>query len=943
MKKKLLVFIFLISTTLATLAQTGTISGLVTDAVTAENLVGVNIMYSQGKGMVSDLDGKFAFSLPYGEYQLTFSYVGYEQVIKKVILNKPSINVKINLVNTTLKEVEVIADVAKTRETPVAFSSIKPTKLAEELGSQDLPMILNSTPGVYATQQGGGDGDARINIRGFNQRNVAVMLDGIPVNDMENGWVYWSNWFGLDMATRSIQVQRGLGASKLALPSIGGTMNIITKGIEAKAGATIKQEFGNDGFSRTSLALSTGPLKKGWGITFAGSYKQGNGWVQETWTKGYFYYLRIDKKLGNHLLTASAMGAPQQHGQRAYKKPITLYSTDYAESIGMNNPEDYIDGLPTNLGLRYNSHWGYLTRTAEGETSPNKINEIVNFYHKPMFSLRDYWNISPKMYMSNIVYLSIGNGGGTGLTHTTNPIADGTTNFQSIYDANVKGVTDPTIKGTNDIIRASMNNHFWLGLLSTVDYKISKQLNVSGGIDLRTYKGEHYRTAYDMLGASKYIDLVSLTQERNNYTDPNYLKSEGDKILYNNDGLVRWGGLFGQLKYQSGNWSIFTNLSLATTGYKRIDYFKKKDLVIDGVVYSQAVGYHDSTRFVFPIGDVTTVYSDTLMVNGKAYHVNSPEARYAETNWKYIPGFTVKAGANYNITESQNVFFNAGYLNKAPRFSNVYDNNNREYRDIKNEKIMATEIGYSFTNKRLALNFNAYITYWQNKPADRAFTFRDNDENVFSVNINGMDALHKGLEGELSYEITKGLTSETSISLGDWRWMSSDSAEVVDDNTGTVVGYTYYMAKGLYVGDAAQTQLYEGIRWQLPWKAVKGVYVKSSVTYFAKFYSEFDPISLDPNKSDNKNAFNEDGTPKQSWRIPNYYLVDAFAGYHFKIKKLNFDLRFAVYNLLDATYISDAQNNDSYGDQVWNDSEARSATVFFGMGRRFTTSLAMRF
>ena len=48
------------------------------------------------------------------------------------------------------------------------------------LGSQDIPMSLNMTPSVYATGQGGGAGDARINVRGFNQRNVAVMINGVP-------------------------------------------------------------------------------------------------------------------------------------------------------------------------------------------------------------------------------------------------------------------------------------------------------------------------------------------------------------------------------------------------------------------------------------------------------------------------------------------------------------------------------------------------------------------------------------------------------------------------------------------------------------------------------------------------------------------------------------------------------------------------------------------
>ena len=939
-RKILFTFIFLLVSFFA-FSQNGKIKGIVTDGISGELLIGVNIMYAPGKGAITDVNGNFEFELPYGEYELTFSYVGYEKIVKKVKLNKALIKLKIKLNTTTLEAVEVVADVARSRETPVAFSTIKPAQLDEELASQDIPMVLNSTPGVYATQQGGGDGDARINIRGFNQRNIAVMLDGIPVNDMENGWVYWSNWFGLDAVTRSIQVQRGLGASKLALPSVGGTMNIITKGIESKKSIGVKQEIGSDGFLRTSLGITTGRMKNGWGVTFAGSYKQGNGWVDQTWTKGAFFYLRVDKKIGNHLISFSGMGAPQSHGQRSYKKPITMYDTDYAEKIGMKDPEDYINGLPTNRGLRYNAHWGYLQR--QGEDSPSILNDKKNYYFKPMFSIRDYWNISNKTYWSNIVYLSIGDGGGTGLTHTPNPLPDGTMDFQTIYDYNRKGVADPSIKATGDILRSSINKHFWLGWLSTVDYKISKTLKLSGGVDLRTYRGEHYRTAYDMLGAEKYNDYNTKYNHRNDYTDQNYYKSEGDKILYHNDGNVRWGGLFGQLKYNEGNWSVFGNLTFAYSGYKRIDYFKKKDLVVDGVVYSQALGYHDSTRFDPQIGFVTTVYSDTVTINGKKYDINSSEARYAETAWKYIPGFTVKLGANYNISETQNVFFNVGYLNKAPRFKNVFDNNNKLYGEIKNEHIMASEIGYSYFNEKFTFNFNSYATYWQNKPADRPFTYRDADDNTYSVNINGMDALHLGVEAEFGYRITKGLLSETVVSLGNWKWLSTDSAEVTDENSGDVVGKVYYVAEGLFVGDAAQTQLRESLRWQLPWKAVKGVYLKGAITYFARNYSQFDPISLDPHNPGNKNAFNEDGTPKQSWLIPNYYLVDIFAGYGFKVKKVKFNLRFIILNALDATYISDAQNNDPYGDQAWNDSEARSATVFFGMGRRFMTSLAIKF
>jgi len=283
------------------------VRGSVIDASTSEPLIGATIIYGKGMGAVTDIDGNYSFEINEGERNLTVSYVGYQQLSKRINVNKNSSVFNFRLKTLLLNEVQVSADLAKERETPVAFSSIPIKKITEELASQDIPMILNSTPGVYATQSGGGDGDARITIRGFNQRNVAVMIDGIPVNDMENGWVYWSNWFGLDAVTSNIQVQRGLGASKLAIPSVGGTMNILTKGTGNKPGGSIKQELGSFGKLRTSIGYNTGKLQNGWGLTLAGSYKQGNGFVDETSSQGFFYYTKIQKELGKHILSFSVM------------------------------------------------------------------------------------------------------------------------------------------------------------------------------------------------------------------------------------------------------------------------------------------------------------------------------------------------------------------------------------------------------------------------------------------------------------------------------------------------------------------------------------------------------------------------------------------------------------------------------------------------------------
>ena len=331
------------------------IKGTITDAETGETLIGASVLVKETAiGTVTDINGNYTLKVNAGSITVVASYVGYKSIEKDIEVKQSTIELDFAL-NTELEidEVVIVADVARSRETPVAFSTITPQKLQEEIAAQDIPMVLNSTPGVYATTEGGGDGDAQVSIRGFSARNVGVLLDGVPVNDMENGHVYWSNWFGLDAVTRSIQVQRGLGASKLALPSVGGTINIITKGLDNKKEGNITQEVGSDGFVRTSFGYTSGKFGKGWGISVAGSYKRGNGWVEETWTKGFFYYLKVDRKIGQHTLSASVYGAPQSHAQRAYMLPIQNYSSKVARELGV--PEEDIEAVKA-MGIKYNQH-----------------------------------------------------------------------------------------------------------------------------------------------------------------------------------------------------------------------------------------------------------------------------------------------------------------------------------------------------------------------------------------------------------------------------------------------------------------------------------------------------------------------------------------------------------------------------------------------------------
>ena len=911
--------------------------GNVYDKSSKETLIGANIFVDNKFITSTDFNGEYEFVIEEKEkYKIEVSFVGYENITKEVNGSKKEAKNDFYLSNKKLSEVSVVADIAIDRKTPVAFSTINAEKIESELASQDIPMILNSTPGVYATQQGGGDGDARITIRGFNQRNVAVMIDGIPVNDMENGWVYWSNWFGLDAVTSNIQVQRGLGSSKIAIPSVGGTMNIITKGIKSKNFMKVKQEIGSFGYYRTSLGLNM-KNKKGWGFTLASSYKKGIGYVDQAYTEGLFYYAKIQKQLNKHIITFTAMGAPQHHGQRSYKNSIATYSEQAANDLNVDTsyfPEVF------DLGYDYNEHVGEIDRYRINEygdtihSSYTRLNTKKNYYHKPQFSIRDFWSLDDNLYISNIIYASIGQGGGTSLSNGYNNINDlGLINLQSIYDNNISfidGLYSNEATKSTSILRSSINNHYWIGGLSTLNYRPNDFVSFSGGLDYRSYKGEHYREVYDLLGGDYYIN-------ENNKTQTNIMKYVGDKIDYHNDGIVNWKGGFGQIEIDNNdNLSGFINFSTARSKYKRIDYFKKMDLVLEDTTITQCLG--TSKQVVYdPISQTYSVImvEDSVEYNGVIYTRNSEYARHTETNWEKFNSYTFKSGINYNIDDKHNVFFNTGLISKAPRFNNVFDYSNQLFKNIQNEKVRAFELGHSYRSNTFSSNLNLYYTIWENKPSNGGVIVIIDDV-TYRSNINGMDAIHKGVEFDFAYRINKKWTIEGLASIGDWKWNSSDTVRFYDDDNNLVVDEfgnvveQAFDAENVKVSDAAQTQFGYSIKWSPSRK----FWAKIKTTLFRDYYAEFDPLSLEGENSG-----------RQSWQIPNYKIVNFHCGYKFIdfYKNIDCEIKMSVLNATNEIYIADAQNNDSYNNPSFNDFDAKSSSVFFGMPRRVNLSLTLNF
>ncbi len=524
----------------------GIVKGIAWDGDMKEAMVGANVVVKGTmNGVTTDFDGNFELSVEPGTKVIVFSFMGYTNIEKKVTVAEGQTvdlgRIVMNADAVGLQEIQLIANVAVDRKTPVAVSTITPAKIQEKLGAQEFPEILKSTPGVYATKQGGGYGDSRINLRGFNSENVAVMINGIPVNDMENGRVYWSNWAGLSDVTRSMQVQRGLGASKVAVPSVGGTINILTNTTNAKKGGSLYTAIGTGGRRKVGLTLSTGLMENGWAVSVSGAMDEGNGLVDGTWHKAYSYFMNISKKIGDdHIISFTAFGAPQEHGQRYDRLKM----------------EDY-QKYPS--GINYNPNYGYL----DGQM----LNERRNFYHKPQISLNWYWTINESSNLSTAAYMSYGTGGGTGpLGASVTRTNDGIIDYEAARDANIANGAG----GSKSIIRASRNDHKWYGILSVYEKEASDNITFSVGLDSRYYVGSHFREVSNLLGGEYYID-------NSDVNNPNRKAKVGDKIAYNNDGQVMYAGGFGQVEYSADRLSAFLSGAISETSYKRVDYFQKLD------------------------------------------------------------------------------------------------------------------------------------------------------------------------------------------------------------------------------------------------------------------------------------------------------------------------------------------------------------------------------
>jgi iron complex outermembrane recepter protein len=512
----------------------------------SQNRIAGTILNSEGKAIQdvivkvqgenqeskSDANGKFELTTKVSTGKIMLFSENYDFQLIPFDMNGNSLinigEVRLETAIQNISEVKITAkgiiDLEEDRKTPIASTTITSAEIQEKAGNSDLPELLKSTPSVQNVR-GGGFGDGSMFLRGFDQTNTAFLLNGQPINGMEDGKMYWSNWSGILDVANAIQVQRGLGSSKLAISSVGGTTNILMKTVDSKKGGFSSIMVANNNYLKTTAYVSTGLSAKGWAFSAMLSHWQGNGYVSNTQGQGQSYFFSVGYKPSEkHVFNFLITGAPQWHA-----------------AAGTQTLKDFL----TN-DIRYNS-W---SSNINNEKYPGGR----NFYHKPVANLTWDWTISNKTSLSSVLYGSSGRGG-----------------FASVISSG----------GVDQYARGSYNNHNWGGLISNLSQKLGDHLNLNVGLDARFYKGIHFRGVTDFFAADSVKSTNALNGEY--YVTNNYGGYDPWLAVFkpNTDGLqhlgydysenINYQGLFGQLEYAVEKFSAYFQGAVSNQSHVKTD------------------------------------------------------------------------------------------------------------------------------------------------------------------------------------------------------------------------------------------------------------------------------------------------------------------------------------------------------------------------------------
>lgn len=892
----LLLFLFLGA---GLMAQQAKLTGNVYDQSTGKP-VPEAIVVAGSIQTVTDVNGNFEIKeLKYGDINLTVIALGYEKYEAEVKIAASQQNLKVEL---------ILKSVAEGERKGISEVNISDLEGEDENKGQMVSGLLHSSGDIFTSTAGYTLGAMYFRMRGYDGENFSTYMNGINVNDPENGRASWSEWGGLNDATRNKEVNNMISSSRFGFGGLGGATNIITRASKQRKQTKFTYSLSNKTYTnRAMFTYSTGLMSNNWAFTISGSRRWGEGgYVQGVFYDAWAYFASIEKKINDHhSIGLTIYGSPTRRGQQAgaTQEAYDLTGSNY-----------------------YNPNWGMQN----GEVRNSKVKN----FHEPMMILSHYWDIDSKTKLTTSLGYSFGYNGGTALnwynsadprpdyyrylpSYQTDPFIIGkiTNNWQNnqltsqinwnnLYQINY--VSNAVGQQTKYIIEDRRNDQKTLNFNVLLNKELSSNVKFDGGFEYRKYIGHHFKTIDDMLGGMYWVDIDQFAERdfnsdtiknQNDVNNPNRIVKQGDTYGYDYEIYSNTGQFWGQVD---------------VTGDK-IDYY------FGGNVNS------------------TTFWRHGNMKNGR--YLNSS---YGDSQkYNFINGGG-KFGITYKINGRNFIIANTEAITRAPSVYNSFISprtRDEVSAKLENEKIWTGDINYILRTPYIKARVTLYQTMFWNQNDVTSF-YHDDLKTFVNYEMVDINKVHQGLEFGAEFKATTTISLSAVAAIGNYRYTSNPIATVSYDNGSKPSVTEKVYINTFHVNGSPQTAGSLGISYRHP----KYWFFNANLNYFGSNYLDFNPerrtsaalVGLLPGDPRIESIIGQT-------ELNDGYTLDASIGKSWQINKLNINLNFSISNLLDNTQLATGGYEQLRYDYTTYDINKFPPKIFYGLGRTFFLNLGIRF
>ncbi len=272
-----------------------TVTGKVTDAQTSEALVGANVTVTgTSQGAISNSEGEYHLQINQIPATLKVSFVGFESQEVTLNMEEGTVTQNFSLIAARSLEEVMIKAIRADQKVPVTQKTISRQDIEDIYVGQDALFVLErKTPSILAYSESGTNltNYGQMRLRGIDQTRINITLNGVPLNDMIDQGVFFSNFTDFGNSIESVQVQRGVGTSTNGTASYAGSINFESVNLrDSVASADVQLLGGSFGSYRASGEVKTGLLNNKFAFYTRFTRTTSDGYRKHTGTDAYSFF-----------------------------------------------------------------------------------------------------------------------------------------------------------------------------------------------------------------------------------------------------------------------------------------------------------------------------------------------------------------------------------------------------------------------------------------------------------------------------------------------------------------------------------------------------------------------------------------------------------------------------------------------------------------------------